>query len=296
MDSFDSSSNVILASGGFGIDITFPKTSSPIENMQDIILASGGFNLDLTLPSIEFLDDSLATISDFDTTNTIRISFDVRLFNEKIGLYKNSTNDEIITTDFDSDENRFLLNTISFDFDEFKQNIAPYQILSLGSFKNNYSDFTYQVNKYFHFPANFELFSRNSTDNLNMNVFNSDEFVRTLNDTIADASGNIINAFSGHFIIYGINRILTKIVETNTFLNRSSGNYTIGDGFIAGDKILIIPGMTFDMGVVINNPYSLNIDELSLLTAHSSSFGVQDNKLFQKQYRAPMLLELNNLS
>ena len=287
---------------GFNVDITLPivdfndKFDDVRDASQNIILAQGGFGVDITLPEIEFLDETLAVVSSFDLTNTIRISFDVRLFNEKIGLYKDQTNRVILDSSFNPSTGWFPALSISFDFDEFNNSISSQQIISLGSFRNIYNDFTFQVQKYFHFPPNFKLFNKKSTSELNQNVFGPSEFIRTMNDKIADTSGNVVNAFSGGVIMYGINQILAKLVKNDTFLNRASKNYTHKDGFIAGDKILIIPGITFDMGVTIGNPHSLNIQNLSSLTPGSYHGSDYSRNLLQKQYRAPILLELNNLS
>lgn len=287
---------------GFDFDISFAKIQFSdeyiplIDTCQNIILATGSFGVDITLPEIEFLDEKLAILSTFDTTNAIRIEFDVRLFNEKINLYKDESNVIILDSSFNSSTGRFPALSIQFDFNDFKNNISPDQILSLGSFKNVYTDFTFQVKKYFHFPRNFDLFNRASITAFNNNIFDSSEFIRSMSDKVVDVSGNVVNAFSGYFSIYGINRILIELVKNDIFSNRISNNYTEKDGFIAGDKILIIPGITFDMGVVINNPYSIDIQELSLLSQQSYDTSESTNKFLQKQYRAPILLELNNLS
>ncbi len=287
---------------GFNVDITLPlvdfndRFDDVRDTSQNIILASGGFGVNIALPEIEFLDETLAIISSYDLTNTIRISFDVRLFNEKINLYKDPTNTVILDSSFNSSTEWFPSLSISFEFDEFNNSISSQQIISLGSFKNIYNDFTFQVQKYFHFPPNFKLFNNKSTNELNQNKFGPSEFMRSMNDKITDTSGNVVNAFSGFFIIYGINQVLAKLVKNDTFFNRASNNYTHKDGFIAGDKILILPGITFDMGVTVGNPHSLDIQNLSSLSPGSYHGTEYSRNMLQKQYRAPILLELNNFS
>ncbi len=266
------------------------------DTSDNVILATGGFGLSITFPEVAFLDEKLSIISTFDTTNTIRISFDVRLFNEKINLYKNADNTTILDTSFNSTTGRFPAVNIQVEFNEFKNNITPDRILSLGSFTNIYKDFSFQVKKYFHFPLDSKLFTTSSISELNQNTFDTTEFIRTLDDTITDVSGNEVSAFSGFFSLSGINPMLTDLVANDTFSNRSLNNYTVEDGFIAGDKILVVPGITFDMGVVLANPYSLNVQELSLLAEQCYHTNETPSKFLQKQYRAPILLELNNLS
>ena len=50
---------------------------------------------------------------------------------------------------------------------------------------------------------------------------------------------NVTRSFSGSFMIYDVNLILEKLNEEDPFDNRAVNNYTIRDGFVAGDGINI---------------------------------------------------------
>ena len=263
---FDSSSNVIIGTGGFGVDINFQE--------------------------VDFIDDLLALVADFDLTNALQIKFDVRVLNEKLGLYKNSTNTSITSSTFDETTSRFPSFSIEVDYGEFITVVSKYEITSLGSFEQIYSDFNYQVKRYFHFPNDAILFDFDSRDDMNNNEFTRDELIRKFYDITKDENGGVTRSFSGSFMIYDVNLILEKLNEDDPFSNRAVNNYTIRDGFVAGDKVLILPGMTIDMGVVLHNSFDLDLQELSIDLRQCSHTNESPSTLFEKHYRTPMLLEL----
>lgn len=268
---FDSSSNVIIGTGGFGVDITLRGP-------------------------VDFIDELLALVADFDLTNALQIEFDVKIFNEKLGLYKNSNNTIITSTTFDETTSEFPSFSIEVDYGEFITVVSKYEIISLGSFEQIYSDFNYQVKRYFHFPNDAILFDFDSRDDMNNNEFTREELIRKFYDITRDENGSVTRSFSGSFMIYDVNLILEKLNEEDPFDNRAVNNYTIRDGFVAGDKVLILPGMTIDMGVVLHNTFGLDLQELSLDLSQCSHTNSSPSVLFEKHYRTPMLLELVNRS
>ena len=263
---FDSSSNVIIGTGGFGVDINFQE--------------------------VDFIDDLLALVADFDLTDALQIKFDVKVLNEKLGLYKNTSNTAITSTTFDETTGEFPSFSIEVDYGEFITVVSKYEIASLGSFEQIYSDFNYQVKRYFHFPNDAILFDFDSRDDMNSNKFTRDELIRKFYDITRDENGSVTRSFSGTFMIYDVNLILEKLNEDDPFSNRAVNNYTIRDGFVAGDKVLILPGMTIDMGVVLHNSFGLDLQELSLDLRQCNHTNDSPSTLFEKHYRTPMLLEL----
>ena len=265
---FDSSSNVIIGTGGFGVDINFQE--------------------------VDFIDDLLAFVSDVDVTNALQIKFDVKVLNEKLGLYKNSTNTAITNTAFDEATGKFPSFSIEVEYGDFVTVVSKYEITSLGSFEQIYSDFNYQVKRYFHFPNDAILFDFDSREDMNRNEFTRDELIRKFYDITRDENGSITRSFTGTFMIHDVNLILNKLNEDDPFSNRAVNNYTIRDGFVAGDKVLILPGVTIDMGVVLHNSFDLDLQELSLDLRQCNHTNESPSTLFEKHYRAPMLLELIN--
>ena len=57
----------------------------------------------------------------FDSTHALHIDFDVRIFNEKIGLIKDASNSTILDTSFNSELNTFPTNSFTITFEEFKR-------------------------------------------------------------------------------------------------------------------------------------------------------------------------------
>lgn len=265
---FDSSNNVIIGTGGFGVDISFQ--------------------------SVDVFTDLIAFITDYDFTNALQIKFDVRVLNDKLGLYKDVNNTTISSTTFDETLERFPSFNIDVSYNDFINVVSVCDIISLGSFEQIYSDFNYQVKRYFHFPNDAIIFDYDSRTDMNRNEFTKKELIRKFYDVSIDENGNSSSSFTGFFQLYDVNLLLQTLVENDPFLNRSANNYTIRDGFIAGDKILIIPGMTFDMAVVLHNSFALDLQQLSIDLRHATDTNISPSILFEKHYRSPMLLELVN--
>lgn len=289
---FDSSKNVIIATGGFGVDIN-RLNLDPIESTDDIIIGTGGFDVDISFQKVENLSYLKASISDYDITNSLHLKFDVRVLNNKLGLYKDSTNTSVISTLYDQALETFPYFSIDVSYSEFVNVISESDIISLGSFEQIYSDFNYQVKRYFHFPNDALLFDNGSRKIMNKNEFTKAELIRKFYDVTIDENGNASPSFTGNFNIYDVNTVLKVLVESDPFSNRGNNNYTMQDGFIAGDKILVLPGVTFDMAVVLHNSFSLNLQELSMNLRQSSN-EISPSLLFEKHYRTPLLLELVN--
>lgn len=264
------------------------------DSSSNLIIGTGGFGVDLTLPKVDFIDELLAFVSEFDLTNALQIKFDVNVLNEKLGLYKNSTNTVINNTAFDEATGKFPSFSIEVEYGDFITVVSKYEITSLGSFEQIYSDFNYQVKRYFHFPNDAILFDFDSREDMNRNEFTKEELIRKFYDITRNEDGDITRSFTGTFMIHDVNLILNKLNEDDPFSNRAVNNYTIRDGFVAGDKVLILPGMTIDMGVVLHNSFGLDLQELSLDLSQCSHTNESPSVLFEKHYRAPMLLELIN--
>jgi hypothetical protein len=58
-------------------------------------------------------------INKFDVTESLQVRYDVRVFNEKIGLLKDSTNEIITNTSYNPTNNTFPVDSISLTASEF---------------------------------------------------------------------------------------------------------------------------------------------------------------------------------
>lgn len=248
------------------------------------VLANGGFSNTITVDDISFVGGTIADVITFDLTETVQIDYDVRVFNEKIGLNKDASNSTILSTSFDVSTNTFPTDSFDISFQEFRDNVDVSQVASVGAFVRSFNDFELYLNQYFQFADGFNsLLKPNSYDDLSNNTFDAGAFISLLNDTREDTSGNSVDAFNGIIQLSGLNNLLELLSTYNTFSNRTdvSGRYV---GFIEGDLILVNPGISLTLQLVVKNEtYIPSTDNTNVFTLDQS-------------YNAPLLLRLQNLS
>ena len=248
------------------------------------ILASGGFSTSMTLTDISFIGGDIGQVITFDLTETVQIDYDVRLFNEKIGLNKDASNSTILSTAFDASTNSFPTDSFDISFQEFRHYIDISHVASVGAFVRSFNAFELYLNQYFYFADGFNsLLKPDSYDDLSNNTFDAGALVSLLNDTREDASGNSVDAFNGIIQLSGVNNLLELLSTSNPFSNRTdvSGRYL---GFLEGDLILVDPGMSLTLQLVIKNEtYIPSTDNTNVF-------------ILDQSYNAPLLLRLQNLS
>lgn len=248
------------------------------------VLANGGFSNTITVDDISFVGGTIADVITFDLTETVQIDYDVRVFNEKIGLNKDASNSTILSTSFDVSTNTFPTDSFDISFQEFRDNVDVSQVASVGAFVRSFNDFELYLNQYFQFADGFNsLLKPNSYDDLSNNTFDAGAFISLLNDTREDTSGNSVDAFNGIIQLSGLNNLLELLSSYDTFSNRTdvSGRYL---GFLEGDLILVNPGISLTLQLVVKNEtYIPSTDNTNVFTLDQS-------------YNAPLLLRLQNLS
>lgn len=247
--------------------------------------ATGGFAIDISLNDIELVAQN--PIREFDLTETLQLEYDVRIFNEKIGLIKDASNSTILDTSFNATTGAFPTATINITFDEFKNNMTASQVTSLGKFETLYSDFKQYINKYFYYSNLFPslLKSTDATD-ISNGTFTSDLFIELINGQSVNSDGQSVDNFSGSVQINGINGALSYIVKDDPFNNRSTTtdlSFSLSDGFIEGDTILVNPGMSIELQLIIDQQSFITDPCYNLFTLSTTT-------------EAPMLLRLANLS
>lgn len=254
---------------------------------EDLIAidATGGFAIDISLTDIEIIAQN--PIREFDLTETLQLEYDVRIFNEKIGLIKDASNTTVLDTSFNATTGAFPTTTVNITFDEFKNNVTASQVTSLGKFETLYSDFKQYINKYFYYSNLFPslLKSGDATD-ISNGTFDSDLFIELINGQSVNSDGDTVNNFSGSIQIYDINGALSYIVKDNPFDNRPTTtdlSYSLSDGFIEGDTILVNPGMSIELQLIIDQQSFITDPCYNLFTLSTTT-------------ETPMLLRLANLS
>lgn len=246
--------------------------------------ATGGFTVDISLSDIELVAQN--PIREFDLTETLQLNFDVRIFNEKIGLIKDASNSTILDTSFNNTLGTFPISDISITFEEFKNNMTSSQVVSLGKFETIYSDFKQYINHYFYYSNFFpSLLKSDQATDISNGIFDENEFVELINGQSVNSDGQTVDNFSGSIQINGINGSLSYILQSDPFNNRpmTDLSYSVSDGFISGDLILVNPGMTTELKLIVDQQSFITDPCYNLFTLSTTT-------------EAPILLRLANLS
>lgn len=245
------------------------------------IQAYGGYSVNQQFDTIHRLKETV--IGKFDVTGSVEVLMDVRLFNYKIGIYKDAANLNVTNANGTSDyytaetdklsTDSFVISANEFAFD-MSNNLGAGNIVSVGIFSTIYSDFSQYVYTYFGLSSASgndvqgfaTLFSGETGFNPNSGVFDAVAFGKLLYDgsganpayTGVDGSGAAISALAGSINIAGITQLLRNAVDSNPFGNRNPtngttasdpydrANYGVTDGFLA-DDLFFIPSNGFQI-------------------------------------------------
>ena len=144
--------------------------------------ASGGFVMEQGIANTVIVP--YEQINRYDMTNTLQVAYDVRVFNEKIGLYKDSQNITVLESSYNNLLGSFPTETITLSATEFSLAMQPSNIISVGFYNSLYSNFIKLLNAYFGFPQGFNsLFSIQSQIDINNGVFDASAMVNLMNYT-----------------------------------------------------------------------------------------------------------------
>ena len=265
--------------------INQPPESGAYSGFYYAFLGTGGYTMDQCFNTIKIREQ--AAILRYDVTKALQVTFDVRTFNSKIGLYKDADNININSTTFDEEADAFTDDYIDITAEEFVNGMSESQVISVGAYSTIYSDFIEFVNTYFGYAGGFSsLFSSASEFDINGGVFNAASFMNIITATtpiVTDMSN--VKAVTGTVRISNINALLKYAIDGDVFNNRNpqestgtasnpstdasgeavsntlyKSNYGMADGFIAGDLIFIPEGTTVKLHLVIDseNYYPLN--------------------------------------
>jgi hypothetical protein len=257
--------------------------------ISSAIRAGGGFYTEQYFGEIPFIG-SIGTdlIQLYDLTNTLQIDYDVRIFNEKLGIYKDSLNENVIdsTNSLIYDTSTGYVNNddnITLSVDDFLDHISDSQVTGLGKYSTLHSEFIRKTNTYFGYADGFErIFDASGTTDVIDNPFTAENLLQILQQRVTDDSGNERYKLSGSVNLYQLTNLLSFMSLNNHFSNRLGK--TQFDGFFAGDRILIESGITISLAVTTYNATYIN-------EAVSNA-----NTILQYTVNAPLLLTLQNLS
>jgi hypothetical protein len=276
------------------------------------LAGTGGYLIEEGLKTVTMLP--VNQINQYDVTNSVQVMFDVRTFNQSIGLYKNSTNTGIISTSFDPAIYKFPTNSITITSNQFVNDLTVNNIISVGNLSTLYSDFISYVNQYFNFTNGFStLFTLSNQIDAHSGIFNENSFINIINGKTRNPNtGEYVLDLSGSITVNYINELLNNVTFSNPFNNRNphgnnGDNFSLQDGFIEGDLIFIPNGITITLnldvipnGISLNNLGSTYLSNLNSNTNYVHGFfscnTTTTNSKIKRVVKAPLLIKLMNLS
>jgi hypothetical protein len=190
--------------------------------------ATGGYTMDQCFNTIKILKSS--ELVQYDVTQAVQVRFDVRIFNAKLGLYKDDANQYITYSSFDISLDRFEKDEITLTHGQFVNGqtiqghnltgMTASQVISVGTYNTMYKDYIEFVNTYFGYAGGFStLFSQASEFDINQGVFDANSFINIINP-YTDPSGENVKELTGSITISNINELLRYAVDANIFNNR----------------------------------------------------------------------------
>jgi hypothetical protein len=272
-----------------------------------VLDTSGGFSLEQGLPHINL--NTMSPITQYDVTDAIQIYFSVRSINDKIGIYKDASNQKVVELLYDTSADSLLVDNATITTTDFLQNVRTDKIISLGSISTLYSDFETTLQTYFGDPYGFSTFFTDEDYFVNGTTFDVTSFVGIVNGFSFNIVGSYITDLSGSVTINDLNNHLRYICAANPFNNRPTADYyDITEGFVEGDLIFIPNGIQITLTVDIQAESYVNIVNLgpanltkinntinynNVQTGVSKVTNYSDTNITQK-FNVPILLVLSN--
>lgn len=305
---YDNSSTMVDVSGGINNPPTIITAS--YEGFYYAFYGSGGFTMDQCFNTIKLQQQN--PLLRYDVTKAVQVRFNVRTFNEKIGLYKAWNNVDIEESAFNSVTDKFPQNSITINASEFLAGMSAAQVLSVGAYETMYSDYIQFVNTYFGYAGGFSsLFADASEFDINGGVFNADSFMNIITPYTTEGGENV-KPLEGSITINDINNLLKFAIDGNVFKNRTpqvmdaidasasdtgydaSGfsyahslyktNFGMADGFVHGDLIFIPAGTTVKLHVVIDSENYNPLNNLGPSNVTDLISSMDTDRTYTKKY------------
>lgn len=219
-----------------------------------VIGSDGGFSLKQNFDTIGAAPANNLTAA-YDLSDAVQILLGVRILNDKIGIVKDESNNEVISALMTDDGTGLQTNSLTFNTTNLTECVGADNIISMGRMSSLYKDFSDTMYSYFSLPLGFgNIFAHEHTTNVNEGIFDASGLIRVLNGNSFDVAGSYISDISGAITINNINEVLRFIIDSNAFSNRDpSDNIGLSNGFIGGDLIYVPDGLTIGMRVDIES-------------------------------------------
>ena len=284
--------------------------NSPYVGLFYAYEASGGFIMEKGVGTTIIIPSN--SLNRYDMTNALQIKYDVRKFNQKLGLFKDASNINILSTSYSSD--KFPDDEITLSAAEFSLAVGASDIISVGRYSTLYSDFGSLLNAYFGYPPGFTslftLKTPKTANDINGGIFDASAMDSLMNYSVLNASGEYVNTMTGSITINSINSLLRYACKYNTFNNRTT--QTIENGFIENDLIYIPTGTTVTLVATIVNTDTSNNNLMPTTAELNTVIQISPGKDFSNNYysqqttytyssitrvvKVPLLIVLKNLS
>lgn len=252
--------------------------------------ATGGFTMERGFDTIKLAEQTVPVY--VDVTDAVQIKMSVATFNNKLDL-----------ASFDEVTDSFGVDSISISAEELTAEVtAESQIISVGKYSTLYSDFRTYVANYFDIPGGFSsLFTAASEFAIDTNnVFDASSFIALLTASAQDPSGRYISEMSGSITISNIAKLLKYSVDGNVFGNRdrTTTNWGVANGFVAGDLIWVPAGTTITLKLAIDPEALAPLNNLSASQSTTIGEGIftqtteATTELITRVVTAPLLIKL----
>ena len=232
-------------------------------------------------------------IYQFNVSNAFEVLFDVRQFNTLLGLTKDGSNIQILSSSYDISSDSFANDSITLPFTSFFSHINSNTQISVGSLTNLSIDFKNYINTFYNEINSSTIYSISSDFNPFNGVFNNATFTSLITSLLSsmDSSGVvsksihgvIVSGLDGNITVPNINGLLRYAVQTNAFGNRipdstTYSSYGVKNGFLADDLIYINNGLK----ITLNVCFTYLTGDIIIISS--------------KTYTIPLLLRLSNLT
>lgn len=308
------------------LSFTF-KDQCRLYGLYYVVGASGSFYIEEQFPSVSLIQE--ASLNRYDVTNALQVAYDVRKFNQLVGIIKDASNHYVVATEYDSQISSFPNDSITLDASFFVNYMSHDQVISVGTYSTLYSDFDTYVNRYFNYggftPLVNGVYGSSQFYDLYSGVFDASSFMHIITEYAIDSSNAYVNAVTGSITINGVNRVLSSMTSTNPYHNRNPVgepfstpsddiSYKVQDGFVDGDLVYVPAGtsVTLKLDVQrISTNYSTYASSNTFndngLCNYSSKYSDTDytsnmetdfsnNRVIKQTLTAPLLIHLKNLS
>lgn len=284
--------------------------------------ATGGYVMDQSFSAILLQPQTDASY--IDVTNAIQVKFDVRTFNEKIGVIKDADNKYVISSAYEATSDLFPNDSITLSAAEFVAGMNSEQVITTGTYGTLYSDFKNYVKQYFNYAGGFtSLFIGAEDFSYNDDLFDGDAFINLIDPSNTDTLKTTIADLTGTITISDINKTLRYVIDRNVFNNRDpsgivdisssdpsdNNNYGMAAGFLENDLVWVPAGTTITLKLGIqaenfansvnntNNVGNINVSGVgNTTTGLFTSISTASTTNITRTLTAPLLIKLSNLS